>query len=503
MKNRLFLITLLLIVASVFQMSIVFAAEPTVCCEKTNSGFYCQNVPANECATNSRQAPSSCNSVSFCKPGVCFDSKEGLCSQNTPQVTCNARGGVWSAEAPAQCSLGCCLLGNQAAFVSLPRCKKLSAELGLKTNYDSSITNEVQCVLRAKSSEKGACVYEFEFEKTCKLTTRSDCSSGVNNTGTQGQFYPGKLCSAEELGTKCGPTERTTCVLGKDGVYFVDSCGNPANIYDALKVNNDEYWSNIRDVSESCNPNSANALSKNCGNCNYLLGSFCRDASKTKTKPQDGEFICADLNCKGTSNGKSYKHGESWCVNQDTTKLNQGENSVGSRFYKHICVNGEELVEQCADFRQEECLESVVKIDSGEFSQAACRVNRWQDCTAQSNAQDCDNTDKRDCLWKAGIAIGNISNDQGGSCIPKNTPGTEFWQGDDAKIVCALGNAQCIVKFEKGLLGGEKCKENCDCLTPEWQKQRATLCSSLGDCGPKTNWLGQQGYKSGFNVTVK
>jgi hypothetical protein len=33
----------------------------------------------------------------------------------------------------------------------------------------------------------------------------------------------------------CGKTTNTVCVEGKDEVYFVDSCGNVANIYDASK----------------------------------------------------------------------------------------------------------------------------------------------------------------------------------------------------------------------------------------------------------------------------
>lgn len=488
------------LVLTLFGISLASADEANICCEKTTSGLSCQNVPASECAADSRQAPSSCNTVSFCKPGFCYDSQEGLCSENTPQVTCNANGGVWSATQPPQCSLGCCVLGDQAAFVSLTRCKKLSSELGLTTKYDSSITNEVQCVLSALGQEKGACVYEFEFENTCKMTTRADCSIGVNSSGTKGQFYAGKLCSAEELATNCGPTERTTCVPGKDGVYFVDSCGNPANIYDASKIRDKEYWSNIYDVSESCNPNSNNALSGGCGNCNYLLGSFCRDASKLDKEPQYGDYMCSDLNCKNTVNGNDYKHGESWCVSSDKTELDQGDNSVGSRYYRHLCINGEEVVEQCADYRQEECISQIIETEEVDFSQAACRVNRWRDCTAQTNQQSCENSDKRDCLWKPGLSL-NGNETAKGSCVPKNSPGLQFWEGQDAQDVCNQASAQCVVVFEKGLIGGEKCKKGCECLTEDWNRQRAALCSALGDCGPKTNWIGDSGASSGYNVT--
>jgi len=486
----------------------VNAAEQTVCCEKTNSGLFCQDVPQSACSPDSRQVATSCQSTSYCKPGTCYDSNEGTCLDNTPQIVCNANEGIWSQEKPAQCNLGCCVLGDQAAFVTLVRCKRLSGFLGLQTNYNPSITNEVQCILSVQNQEKGACVFDFEFEKSCKFTTRAEClgKGSGNSTKTSGEFYPQKLCSAEELGTKCGPTRETKCLPGKDGVYFVDSCGNPANIYDASKINDKEYWANVKDISESCNANSANANSANCGNCNYPLGSYCRQTEKGDTKATYGDYICKDLNCKKTENGGSYKHGESWCVYDDKGEKDKGNNAVGSRFFKHICINGEEVVEQCADFRQEECIEDKIETTAGAFSQAACRVNRWQDCVAQIEKIDCENTDRRDCFWKEGeeyaLQKGNETNRIGGICLPKVTPGLQFWEGEEARQICAIGNARCIVTFEKGLFGGEKCTGNCQCLTEQWEKDRGEICQALGDCGAKINWLGDKGYKDGFKITV-
>ena len=78
----------------------------TVCCEETNSGAFCQNVPVTECKPTSRQVPTSCESTSYCRAGTCYDSKEGTCLDNTPQLVCNDNGGVWSQESPPQCSLG-------------------------------------------------------------------------------------------------------------------------------------------------------------------------------------------------------------------------------------------------------------------------------------------------------------------------------------------------------------------------------------------------------------
>ena len=80
-------------------------------------------------------------------------------------------------------------------------------------------------------------------------------------------------------------------------------------------------------------------------------------------------------------------------------------------------------------------------------------------------------------------------------CLPKNSPGLNFWDGGDTKQICAQANAICVVKFEEGLFGGESCEGNCECLTDDWEKERADVCSSLGDCGPSLNWVGKEGNK--------
>lgn len=506
MINKKVLIVAILLLVSAFVIDSVSAASlnATVCCEKTKSNLFCQDIPTEECATGSRQVPSACDSTSYCKAGTCYNSKEGTCLDNTPEIICNANGGVWSAETPAQCQLGCCVLGDQAAFVTLTRCKYLASKLGIKTDYDKSIKDENSCVLKVSNQDKGACVYDFEFDRTCKFTTREQCNLGLNGSNTAGEFFKDKLCSAPELGTNCGQSTKTTCLAGKDEVYFQDTCGNPANIYDANKINDADYWTNVKTKSESCSSTSANANSASCGNCNYLLGSYCRASSSTKINPSVGNYICGDLNCKKTQNGQSYKHGESWCVYGDkgaTSTDGDNSNAVGSQFFKHICINGEEVVEACADYRNQECVENKIQISTGgEFSQAACRVNRYQDCLQQTSQLDCENTDKRDCTWQSNW-IFNASNS--GMCIPKIAPGLKFWESATATTTCNYASVSCTVVFEKGLFGGKECKENCECLDQNWIDQRTMLCKALGDCGPKINWVGDKGYSSGYNYTIK
>jgi hypothetical protein len=504
-KNLLVLVSIALFFSF---LGVAVGQEVTVCCEKTSLGFSCQDIPSNECASDSRKIPTSCESTSFCKLGFCFDSSEGTCLDGTPQITCNENGGTWSEEFPPQCELGCCILGDQAAFVTLTRCKALSAQLGLHTNYNKEFVDEVQCVLSAASQEKGACVFDFEFERTCKFSTRSECEQGNEEAGSGvGEFFKDKLCSDEELGTNCGPSRNTACVDGKDGIYFLDTCGNPANIYDASKINDKEYWANVKSVAESCGSGS-NSNSQGCGNCNYIEGSVCRPALTSGVRPTYGENICVDLNCDSVSSGGSYRHGESWCVfNDEGEPEGNGEHSVGSRFYRHICVNGEEIVEGCADFRQETCIQD----DIDGFSQAACRVNRWQDCAAQITQFDCENTDRRDCLWKEDYTFSNRANpneiiSEEGLCIPKNPPGLNFWEGTESLEICAQANDNCLVRWEKTekIIGGDddwKCVENCECLDEEWFERHKVMCVAFGDCGSNVNWIREKGAREGFNLS--
>ncbi len=493
-----------------------------VCCEKTKNGAWCQNTPEKNCDTSAdsitgvpfRKTPTSCDATSFCKMGCCIDSEEGLCMENTPQKVCQISTGTWADDAKCnvpQCKLGCCILGDQASFVTLTRCKRLSNIYGLKTDFRNNVISETNCISLAYTQEKGACVYEFENQKTCRFTTRGECSgskkSSSGNITSETEFYPDFLCSADELGTNCGPTTETMCLSGRDEVYFRDSCGNPANIYDANKIysKNPSYWRKVVKKSDSCGAKSGkgNANSKSCGNCNYLEGSICGKGEATY-----GKNYCKDVNCYNTENGQSYKNGESWCVYQGA--VGQGQDTVGSRHFRHVCVHGEETIEPCADFRNEVCIEN--RLTEADFIEAGCRVNRWQDCIDQSTEKKCLNKDKRDCYWISGFAYeiagrnaGNLSNSAivsgnsssstgivngSGICLPDVPPGFKFWENGDAKV-CGLANSVQTVSFQTNFFGSKSCKGNCGVLEQSWVDEMNKICTSLGDCGAKTNFIGK------------
>ena len=475
------------------------------CCEKTKSGAWCQNTQEDSCDSAFRKTPTSCDATSYCKLGCCVDSEEGLCMENTPQKVCEISKGTWIDDERcqiSQCNLGCCIIGDQASFVTQTRCKRLSALYGLQTNFRTDVDNEASCILTAFSSEKGACIFESDGEKTCIMSTRGDCSR-KKETNSSTEFFKDYLCSADVLATNCGPTTETVCVDGKDEVYFKDSCGNIANIYDSNKVysKDQSYWQKIVPKSESCNYNSknGNAGSSVCGNCNYISGSICR-----KGKANFGDFSCKDLNCYNTEDGNNYKNGESWCVYQGD--VGGGLDSVGSRHFRHVCVNGEETIEPCSDFRNEACIQDEISTSNGNFIEAACRVNRWSDCINQINQEACENTDKRDCYWLGGYRYiggnGSVAESDpnkessgvlkggDGICLPNNPPGLEFWQEGNAKSICSLGNSRQTVDFEKNLFGDKKCEDDCEVLTSNWIEEMNNICKSLGDCGNYVNVVG-------------
>ena len=534
----------ILIFAIVLSNTTNVKADSNACCEKlkTNAdgtgGQWCQNAPVSACDTSINPktgqayqvAPTSCDSTNFCSAGTCYDSKAGICESGVTLTVCNGNNGVWSSSPPSalpQCQLGCCYLGNGAEFTTQVSCKAFSAQYGINTNFNPSITSEVACISSAGGDAKGACVYQTGAERTCKLTTKSDCNSFEGNNSLSGvQFYEGLLCSDENLHTNCGPSQQTMCVPGQDEVYFVDTCGNLANIYDSSKINDKNYWSQIIQKENSCGTGSGNINSKSCGNCDFSLSSTCKATQRSDSvKPDFGNNICKSVGC--TYNGQSYLNGESWCgtpsgvpsvtdPNQNGSYLFNGKtatpdnsktNLPGSIYEKLTCWNGEVTQTNCYDGRQKVCVQDqVVTPSGGIFRNANCEINQWQDCYSQTSQADCLNRDLRQCQWTdAGEYYALNSQYTGGKtgvCAPLNTPGFDFWNGTmNGDNICSQASIICPYKVSKSLAGGYSLDKGSECITSaedrtiraSWVGEMTQRCVSIGDCGPKLNYLGQPG----------
>jgi len=178
----LIVILILILIATAF---VVSSQEASYCCEKTTNGAWCQSSPPSTCDTTSinpstglkfRTVSTSCEATAYCKLGTCIDSLEGTCLPNVPQSVCQQDKGIWdqrSFDEIPQCQLGCCILGDQAAFVTQTACKRLSSDYNLETNFRSDIQDEISCIASASPDAKGACAYEQEFQKTCGRLCRT------------------------------------------------------------------------------------------------------------------------------------------------------------------------------------------------------------------------------------------------------------------------------------------------------------------------------------------
>jgi hypothetical protein len=483
------------------------------CCEETVAGALCQQIEEeSECDTEANSVPTSCEATSYCQLGTCIDGSEGICMPNTPESACTDEGGFWDErdwqEIP-QCQLGCCLMGEQAAFVTQVRCEVLSSNYGLTTDYKNNIQDELTCLASASPSVRGACVYEENYAKKCLMTTKKECQ---DSSYTDKKFHEGFLCSAPSLATICGPRGGTTCAGEKDEVYFLDTCGNLANIYDYSLINDDnDYWTYIQGPSASCT-NTAAKKSATCGACDYYAGSTC-DAKKVGESVSYGDYICKDLDCSSYTNeaegfsGNSYPlHGEIWCAAargvdiisitevEGITTLSGSEDSTinnlpGSKYFLKKCFNGEVTVEVCADYRQEVCVETELT-DEG-FKYAVCRKHMWEDCFLQITKADCIDIEQRDCQWmntgyyfsENGLLETNASlEDPEGICVPLYSPGFDIKSSESTKNgqdVCPLAKSTCVVTYDVGILKSDKikdisslpdnekiiyCTENCHCI---------------------------------------
>ncbi|MGC9309936.1 MAG: hypothetical protein ACP5D2_04560, partial [Candidatus Nanoarchaeia archaeon] len=263
------------------------------CCEETVGGDYCQELlDGDKCKEGSRLSPSRCSGTSYCRLGCCIDEIEGVYSKNTPQLLCKGENVRWVEDANCNlpgARLGCCFLGEQNVFTTEQRCAFLGEKRGLDSSWE--VKNEAECLMLAEKQDEGACLLDG-----CEFTSKADCMQ------EGGDFYSGLLCTSDELNTSCQPTKKTMCVEGKDGVYFIDSCGNPANIYDASRVDDDAYWQEIISIDESCQTD----VSNDCGNCNRFEG-ICGPGDA-----KYGDFYCSSTSCM--YKGEEYKNGESWCV---------------------------------------------------------------------------------------------------------------------------------------------------------------------------------------------
>ncbi len=451
------------------------------CCPLTKEGAICQEIGsmyADSCISS--PLPTKCEQVSQCKLGCCIDEDEGLCSTKSPMQICESDGGKWEDEENCliqECQKGCCVLGNQVSFVTEQTCKHQSLLFGFETDFRGYAT-ELSCLVLSATQFKGACMTD---NGGCSIKTETECLSNG------GDFHKDYLCSNPDLNTSCERQKSVDCAEGKDGIYWFDSCGNIENIYSSDKTAS---WNNGKSLTkeQSCNPGSGNIDSEDCGNCDYFLGSRCSESGLTGKKIKDGNYVCKNLKCVD-ENGKQRENGESWCVYD--SYIGDGKDTVGSRHWKRMCINGEIKVEPCADYRGQICSQTEVSDNGKTFSTAACVMNEAILCleyNSKSGTGNCN--ENKDCMTKVVDVDEYFKFDM---CVGKYPRGFDLTGKERAQTsaqLCAMANQKCTVIYKKDWKGKWYCDANCECETKKFSEQMNDLCISLGDCGSYINYVG-------------
>ena len=463
------------------------SAEEAGCCSLADSGEQCATTSADVCAETFAEG-SLCTDTSFCQKGCCFDEDSGIYDKNVLKEDCSAE---WvrdpNCNMPAA-DLGCCVLGSSSSYETAGQCRTDSEVLALNNGTMDwrGDVNEAGCFILGASQEKGACVIAGG---DCKFIGEASC------LGYEGDFYEGLLCTSLSVGSNCKMTQQTQCVDGKDGVYFIDSCGNVANIYDSSLATNPTYWDRVVSGTEVCGSGDVekgNANSPSCGNCDRFAGGICASASEDGKSVDIGDFYCRDMSCE--FDGENYKNGESWCVYDGA--IGDGDDVVGSRHWKYVCSQGKVQVEPCADMRNEICVQTDSYEADGvevDFRTSQCVDNNWGECLnlntdSDSTVGDCNAA--TDCVSRH-IGINDFMFD---ACVPEYPEGFD-WTNDrsiqNAEEICSMGTQTCTVVYAKNWKFQWECEQNCDCEGPGFVNQMQELCRGLGDCGGYVNTAGE------------
>lgn len=410
------------------------------CCEKTLDGEYCRFTDSKQCDDEFNSASIRCEQTSYCGVGTCVI--DGRCIDSSTKASCVEQKGKFFSQPSSsisECRRGCCLTNDQCSYETELSCKQ-KQELFTNEEFDfRDIGSEQECLNLCREEQQGCCV----DSGSCSIKSESDCGIAQNIITGEG-FYSNSLCSSLTQCKSCKPKNNKGCF--DDDVYWFDSCGNREG-----KVED----------------------------CNYASGTIC--SPKT--------LKCETLDCEDTKNylgnvhdsriGGLRKNGESWCVYESGT----GDylDKPGSRHYRVMCVNNEEIVEPCRDFREEICVQSTTK----EFTEATCIENNF-------NSND------------------EINLDSSKTTVP---PGNEFWKGDRIGIgssfignsfggsTCNTANRQCpVVYVKKNRISSWKCEKNCECEEQTYIDQMAKFCKAQGDCGADFNVLDVYS-DSGFRVS--
>lgn len=421
LKSKASLMSLILII-SIFTIYLAnpVSAENNVCCEKTTDGDYCVYTSPDDCDNTVRNnnMPSSCEKTDYCRIGCCFDDT-GDCYRSVGKAECTGEGGTWYQDEKCninECKLGCCVLSGECQYVTDKKCGYITEEYNELQKDFREVNSEQECLSLCSSGNYGCCV----SENSCFYDTQEECDF---------DFYENKICSTLSECERCKAKDHKDCYEGD--IYWFDSCNNR------------------EDLAESCDYNSGFKCGKVEGNV------VCKDLACYTTYSDETANNPSDPARNDTRLGGRRENGESWCIYESGT--GDYKDRPGTRQYRHMCIEGEEMTESCRDFREEVCVQSI-----GDFVESQCLYNDVYDAEVTQAIST--------------VPIGN-----------------EFWEG---KGVGECSNADMTITtvWKKCKKGGWKCVGNCQYKTQQWVDEWAKMCKSQGDCGADANVLGKVTY---------
>ncbi len=569
---------LLLILATFLPLVLAEPSTSTYCCEKTITDGSCVNTIRAECNDSMQKSQASCGSTTYCQLGTCYDTDNGECSGNIAKARCLEKGGEFipgDIREVGQCKLGCCILGDNAQLSTHTRCIATGTMLGINSDFNAGITIESECISSVQTQDRGACVTPTDIGRQCIVTTREDCggSEGTITSGTYQSesaktFYSGYLCSSGALLTNCGKQAETRC--DDDDIYWYDTCGNRENVYSGVFTNKTDIIS--YNNGKLATPKEISPTRSLDGDCDYFFESICADWSKNtigapESVPERVASYCKSTTCIDKDKNPR-KNLEAWCVTDDTNsnkilKFNdknilqqQGEglDLVGSEYFVKYCNNGIIYNESCQSNRREICIEGYKNVGSDtetsltKQATARCVNNRNEECIIIDQKTDCENSDKRDCIWlgdseistlistnstllstEDGIKIrGNRRSNkkENGVCVSRYSQGliTNSSAGD---TTCNLASVSCEVTYERDLMekvfssvelffggkvGGKNPRlrdykfeilENNKCLGKDWVNEANKICVRQGDCGAYKNYENYKDFAYEYTGSIE
>ncbi len=449
-KALFFIIILIIAIIYLSYNTKVVKADENVCCEKTIAGNYCEYTNEANCDVNFKKVASSCDKTDYCSTGCCVTS-DG-CYPNVGKSNCEANNGVFSLSSDcsvSECGKGCCVLGGEYVYTTENECNRLASEYNTNVDF-RSVNSELECISLGRLADKGCCLTKNE----AVYTTREQCNSLTGN------FYFNQYCSS--VSSNCKARDHKNCIENEDDVYWFDSCNNQEEIAE---------------------------------DCDYSQGTLCKEV--------DGEYNCKSMDCEETfdnpsndNDGVARKNGESWCDYDGATGF--GRDLVGSRHYRHMCVNGEEIIESCTDFRQQYCSQGVINTGNEEFKEAICIDNDWSPCITECNqanpaaadysvqlAKDKQCCEKqKSCVWS-----GDASS---GLCLPLVPAGFRHWEGEEQDICGIAALSVPVVWVKKSALDDWDLEGNKHVIENKYFASNFdNYCKSLGDCGAYYNYIGE------------